>query len=187
MKTKIVELRPYMLGESVEIYKMFQEVPEKEEYNQTNEFYGLDPESTRIKICEMMQKEYCINTKTAESPSIIYVFYVDDRPVGFAGMKMKINRYWVVHSATIWYKIRPSERGKGYGTRLVDKLVKRANDFGLTYLNASTSIDNYASRRILVKNGFSISNQESNTIFYKLQLKEEPIITPLRSKNKFYK
>lgn len=186
MKTKIVELRPYMLGESVEIYKMFQEVPEKEEYNQTNEFYGLLPDETRAKICEMMKKEYCINSKNSESPSFIFVYYVDGRPVGFAGMKLKVNRYWVVHSASIWYKIRPSERQKGYGSKLVRKLIKRASDLDLTYLHASTAIENLPSRKILEKNGFQKTNEESNTVFYKLQLKEEPIVTNKKNKGRFY-
>lgn len=184
MKTKIVELRPYMLGESVEIYKMFQELPEKEEYNQTNEFYGLSPTETREKICETMKKEYCIDIKSNDSPSIIYVFYVNDNPVGFAGMKFKINKYLSIHSVSIWYKIRPSERKKGYGARLVDKLIQRCLDLDITYMNASTSIDNYASRKILLKNGFVEINQESNTIFYKLQLKEEPLA--IKQKGKFY-
>ncbi|MBQ7307643.1 MAG: GNAT family N-acetyltransferase [Clostridia bacterium] len=185
MKTKIVELRPHMLGESVEIYTMFQELPEKEEYNQTNEFYGLSPNETREKICEMLKKEYCIDSKSSDSPSIIYVFYVDNKPVGFAGMKLKINRYWVVHSATIWYKIRPSERRKGYGTKLVKKLIQRCIDLGITYVNASTSVDNIASRTILAKNGFTFTNEQSNTVFYKLQLKDEPIVTS-KAKGKFY-
>ena len=184
MKTKLLELLPYMLGESTDIYKMLQEVPEKEEYNQMNEFYGLNPADTREKICEMMRSEYGI-TKSSQPPTILYVFYVDSKPVGFAGMELKINKYWTVHSATVWYKIRPSERGKGFGTRLVYKLIKRAIDFDLTYVNASTAEENYASRAILKKNGFIITSEQSNTIFYSLQLKEEPIVTN-KAKGKFY-
>ena len=184
MKTKLVELRPYMLGESVDIYKMFQEVPEKEEYNQMHEFYGLNPNDARDKICEMMRKEYGID-KSTEPPTILFVFYIDSTPVGFAGMELKINKYWTVHSATIWYKIRPTERHKGYGTRLVHKLVKRAIDLDLTYIHASTAEENLPSRAILKKNGFVITSEQSNTIFYTLQLKDEPIVTN-KAKGKFY-
>ena len=186
MKTKLLELRPYMLNETVEIYKMFQETPEKEEYDQTNEFYGLSPELTREKICEFMRKEYSIGEKNGDETQVIYVFYVDNKPVGFAGMHFKFKRYINSYSATIWYKIRPSERRKGYGTYLVKKLIKRCSDFDLNFINASTSVDNIGSRRILIKNGFTQTNQQSNTVFYKLVLKPEPVVERYKPKGKFY-
>lgn len=177
MRTKLLELRPYLLGVNEELYKMFQEIPKFEEFNQTNEFYGLSVEDLRLKICNCMKNEYGINSKNHETFIMNFVFYVEGYPVGYAGMKIKLNKYWVVHTATIWYKIRPTERNKGYGTKLVRKLVKRANDLGITYVKASVSSDNIASQKILLKNNFEQYFEEYENYFYKIQLREEPIIT----------
>ncbi len=54
---------------------------------------------------------------------------------------------------TIGYSIRPSERGKGYGTALLEQGLELCEMFGITPV-AVVRKDNAASIRVLEKNGF---------------------------------
>ena len=53
----------------------------------------------------------------------------------------------------IGYNIRPSQRRKGYGTRLLGLLLGKARGLGLQRVLLTCDTDNVASARIIEKNG----------------------------------
>jgi predicted acetyltransferase len=53
----------------------------------------------------------------------------------------------------IGYVVRPCERGKGHGTKLLTLTLKKAHDLGLGRVLLTTDVGNVASRRIIEKNG----------------------------------
>ena len=53
----------------------------------------------------------------------------------------------------IGYNIRPSQRRKGYGTRLLGHLLKKARGLGRQRVLLTCDTDNFASARIIEKNG----------------------------------
>jgi predicted acetyltransferase len=59
----------------------------------------------------------------------------------------------------ITYGIRPAERGKGYGTRLLALTLEKAREIGLTRVLLTCEEDNLASLRIIEKNGGELIDQ----------------------------
>ena len=53
----------------------------------------------------------------------------------------------------IGYDIRPSERGKGYATRLLALTLQKARERGITRVLVTCDTDNPASARVIHKNG----------------------------------
>lgn len=53
----------------------------------------------------------------------------------------------------IGYLIRPSARGQGYGTRILELTLQKAREFGMPKVLVTCDTDNFASARIIRKNG----------------------------------
>jgi predicted acetyltransferase len=67
-------------------------------------------------------------------------------------------RHWLVphlekEGGHIGYDIRPSERRKGYGTKLLTLMLVKARDLGLSEVIVTCDSDNVGSMRIIEKNG----------------------------------
>lgn len=66
----------------------------------------------------------------------------------------------------IGYSIRPSERGKGYGTALVESGLELCDMFGIKNPTAVVKKDNIASRRVLEKNGFVLKKEDGEVLVW---------------------
>lgn len=64
----------------------------------------------------------------------------------------------------IGYTIRPSERGKGYGTRQLALTLQKAREFGLKRVLVTCDLDNVASARVIEKNGGALSSRGISAI-----------------------
>ena len=60
----------------------------------------------------------------------------------------------------IGYGIRPKERGKGYGTILLSKTLKKAKDLGLNRVLLTCDKSNIGSARVIKKNGGKFESEE---------------------------
>jgi ribosomal-protein-alanine N-acetyltransferase len=58
------------------------------------------------------------------------------------------------HCAVLGYRIAESECGKGLASEAVRQIVVRARDLGLARIEADASVENLASVRVLLRNGF---------------------------------
>jgi len=61
--------------------------------------------------------------------------------------------FWLVRDGHIGYMIHPSERRKGYGTRILALALDEARRLGLERVLITCSPDNIGSARIIEKNG----------------------------------
>ena len=59
----------------------------------------------------------------------------------------------------IGYDVRPSQRGKGYATLLLALTMEEARGLGLTEVLVTCDDDNYASARVIEKNGGRLLNK----------------------------
>jgi predicted acetyltransferase len=64
----------------------------------------------------------------------------------------------------IGYAIRPSERRKGYGTRILALALQRAQARGLDRVLVTCDTDNIGSARIIEKNGGKLASQGFSSI-----------------------
>lgn len=59
----------------------------------------------------------------------------------------------------IGYAIRPSERGKGYGTRILALTLERARDLGLSHVLLTCDTANTRSARVILRNGGVLTSE----------------------------
>ena len=61
-------------------------------------------------------QEAGLNLKEGRVPAILFAsFDSDGRALGFLGLRMALNDFYLESGGHIGYDIRPSEQGKGYG------------------------------------------------------------------------
>lgn len=167
MKYLLLELRSWMLDANDDLYDMLQEMPFKDEFEQTNEFFGKTKQQIKDIIDSKMKVAYSLTLSRNVLPNENYVLYADGKPVCIGGLRLKLNDYWIRHSGNIWYKTRPSERRKGYATNFVKMLCERAKCFGMTEVLAQCNINNAGSNKVLQNNGFKKYENTTHTNFYK--------------------
>jgi predicted acetyltransferase len=63
----------------------------------------------------------------------------------------------------IGYVVRPCERRRGHGTRLLALTLKKARELGLGRVLLTTDVDNAASRKVIEKNGGILSGEAIST------------------------
>jgi predicted acetyltransferase len=75
------------------------------------------------------------------------------RIVGCSRFRHTLNQFLAERGGHIGYDVRPSERRRGYGTRLLQLTLAEARRIGLTRLLITADEANVASWRIIEKNG----------------------------------
>jgi predicted acetyltransferase len=76
----------------------------------------------------------------------------DSTLLGSARIRPELTPDWE-EGGHIDFDMRPSERGKGYGTKLLEMAVAQARSFGLKELILICDAGNPAAERVIIKNG----------------------------------
>lgn len=114
-------------------WEMYQDIPVKEP-GATNLCRGLPFEV----FPSFLEGQIARNFQTVspyDTPTATYLFYADGRPVGYIGIRTKIDENWRRWSGNVYYAVRMSERGKGRGTKILalalEECRKNGHDPGL--------------------------------------------------------
>jgi predicted acetyltransferase len=86
-------------------------------------------------------------------PQTRYWLFVDGRPVGVGKLRHYLNDALRVRGGHIGYTIRPSERGKGYGTLILKELLREARGKGIEEALITCEESNLLSRKVIERNG----------------------------------
>lgn len=161
-------LRELDLNMGKEEYEMYQDIPAKES-GSTNECYGL----AFGEFHKYLEKE--INRKNnkityEDTPTITYIMYVDDKPVGLICLRTKIDDNWIKWSGNFYYKIRVSEREKGYGIKILQLALERFRKMGFKEVYGQSSKGNIASAKVIENNGGILLSEKDGTRYYKIVL-----------------
>ena len=147
-------------------YDMYQDIPAKES-GSTNKCYELPYE----KFKEYLQREIarkCNEITTEDTPTITYIMYVDNNPVGIVCLRTKIDENWKKWSGNFYYKIRKSERNKGYGTKILELALKKFKALGFSEVYGQSSMGNAASAKVIENNGGIFLYENNGTRYYKI-------------------
>ncbi len=161
-------LKELNLNMGIKEYEMYQDIPAKES-GSTNECYGIPYENFK----EYLQKE--INRKynqvtSDDTPTITYIMYADDTPVGIICLRTQIDENWKKWSGNFYYKIRKSERNKGYGTEILRLALKEFKNLGFNEVYGQSSKGNIASAKVIENNGGIFIEEVNGTKYYKIEL-----------------
>ncbi len=83
-----------------------------------------------------------------------------DRILGAVNIRHTLNDYLCKIGGHIGMGIRPSERGKGYGTEILRLTLKIARDLGLKKVLITCDTANIASARVIVRNGGILDSED---------------------------
>lgn len=92
-------------------------------------------------------------------PAATYWLVRKDRLIGTTNLRYELNEYLMNIGGHIGYSIRPSERGKGYGTQILALTLEKAKAFGLPKVLITCDKSNIASRHIIENNGGALENE----------------------------
>ena len=82
----------------------------------------------------------------------------DGKIVGAASIRWRLNKELLHNGGNVGYGIRPSERGKGYGTRLLGLILDKCRERKMEKVLITCSDEIAASQRIILKNGGALEN-----------------------------
>ena len=106
-----------------------------------------------------------------DTPTILYIMYVNDKPVGYIGLRTKINDEWKEWSGNFFYTVRLSERKKGYCTKMLELALDEFKKLGLKEIYGNSSSGNIGSEKVIQNNGgILIREDEYGRKFYKIIL-----------------
>lgn len=99
---------------------------------------------------ELIKPEY--------SPQTTFGIFENDRLIGGFNLRHVIKGNLINHGGNIGYLIRPSERGKGYGTKMLHLALEKADELGLEKVLVSCRVENVGSMKVIENNGGNYEN-----------------------------
>lgn|SRR5574344_1312213 len=144
-----------------DIYEMYQDIP-AEEIGSNNRFKGI----SKDEFAKIMNE--CILEKNKINPELNtttnrYIYYVDNKPIGELGIRTLLNEFWINRGSQIFYKIRLSERNKGYGNKLLELALKECKSLGFKRVRINCDDNNLPSKKVILKNGGMIDIKSYKT------------------------
>lgn len=149
-------------------YEMYQDIPLKES-GSTNLCKGLPYEVFKNYLEAQLSRKYQI-VNYYDTPTIIYIMYVDDKPVGYIGLRTEIDENWKKWSGNVYYVIRLSERKKGYATKMLELALIEFKKMGFKEIFLNSSAGNIGSAKVIENNDGIFLNEEDGTRYYKIAL-----------------
>ncbi len=149
-------------------YNMYQDIPAKES-GSTNLCAGLSYEAFPSFIESQMARKFQ-NVSDYDTPTTLFVMYVNSHPVGYIGIRTKINEQWQKWSGNIFYAVRQSERGKGYATQMLKMALDKLREEGWKEVYLQASAGNVQSAKVIEHNSGTLLDEDDGTRYYKIQL-----------------
>lgn len=152
-----------------ELFDMYQDIPNGEN-GQTNGAYGLNEKEFKQYILNQINRKNNLVTYD-DTPTITYVMYVNDKPVGYICLRTKIDENWVKWSGNFYYQIRKSERRKGYATKMLELGLNELKKLGFETVYGQSSAGNEGSAKVIENNKGIFIKEIKGTRYYKIQIK----------------
>lgn len=81
-----------------------------------------------------------------------YGLFKNDKLIGGFNLRKELVGNTINHGGHIGYLIRPSERRKGYGTKLLELALIKAKELNINKVLITCSINNKASEKVILNN-----------------------------------
>lgn len=168
-KQDVFILKQLSTTDGMDIYNMLQEMP-ADENGFENHFKGLSFEEFKKKLKLKDSESKGENLLEGYVPQTFFWLYVNNKPVGVSKLRHRLTEQLKQHGGHIGYGIRSSERNKGYATKLLELTLGKARELGIKEVLITCNPDNIGSRRVAEKNGGKLSEETSETCYFKIDL-----------------
>ena len=161
----VIELRAASISDGQEIYEMIEEIGPGENGFVNNGFNMAYSEFPNF-IKDRMALSRGDNLPPQYVPQTNYWLLIDSYPVGIGKLRHFLNDDLRKSGGHIGYSIRPSERGKGYGTVILTELLKKAAEMGISEVMLTIDLNNEPSRKVIEANKGILSAIEDGKCTY---------------------
>lgn len=156
-----IKLMPLSKCISKELYEMYQDIPASE-IGSTNKLKSVDYDEFLNIMNEYILEENNINP-LINTTTKRYILSVDNLFVGEVGIRTTLNDFWINKGSQLYYKIRVSERGKGYGNTMLALALEQAKELGFKSVRINCDNNNITSKKIILKNGGKVDIKDYKT------------------------
>lgn len=150
MLEKTIKLVPFKDCICQSLYEMYQDIP-MEEIGSINKMNGIEYKEFK-KMCENIINEERVINNEINTTTIRYILHDNNKFIGEVGIRTILNDFWKNKGSQIYYKIRKSERQKGYGNIILELALKEAKKLGFDRIRINCDDNNIASKKIILKN-----------------------------------
>ena len=165
----MVELRELSIKDGDDVFDMLNEIGPGEN-GFMNSAFGISYEEFPSYLKNNVDFSKGINLSSGYVPQTIYWLYVDSKPVGMGKFRHYLNDFLREHGGHIGYCIRPTERGKGYGTIILRELLKKAKDEEVDDALIICDAINTASRKVIEGNNGVLESIKEGECKYWIKL-----------------
>ena len=158
-------LKELNLDMGKDVYEMYQDIPAKES-GSTNECFGLNFDD----FPKYLEKEINRKYNKVTFDDISYIMYDDNKPIGLICLRTEIDDNWMKWSGNFYYRIRLSERKKGYGTKILSLALEEFRRLGFKEVYGQSSAGNIGSAKVIENNGGILLDEKDGTRYYKIEL-----------------
>lgn len=151
MLKKFCGLEPLKNCINNELYEMYQDIPAVE-MGSTNKLNGVRYDEFK-NICNKYLEEESVINPDLNTTTVRYILFVNENPIGEVGIRTTLNDFWINQGSQIFYKIRTSERGKGYGNIILELALKETKKMRFKQVRINCNNKNEASKKVIIKNG----------------------------------
>jgi|GEM_PF-157579 len=172
-----VELREIALTDGREIFEMIEEIGPGEN-GFLNGDYDMDYTDFPAYLERHVRFAKGIDLAPEHVPQTRYWLYVDGRPVGLGKLRHYLNDNLRIHGGHIGFTIRPSARGRGYGTLILGELLKQAEAKGIPEVLITCHETNSLSRKVLAANGCTLFEIRDGMCYWRKVLDKRNTMPP---------
>lgn len=162
------ELKELHMGMGRAEWEMYQDIPVKEP-GSTNLCKGLPLEVFPAWLESQIARKFQ-RISYYDTPTTVCLMYADGVPVGYIGIRTEIDEDWKRWSGNLYYTVRQSARGKGFGTRMAALALEKCRDMGMQEVYSNACDGNVASARVLEKNGGVLLEEVEGSRYYRIEL-----------------
>ncbi|KKP87491.1 MAG: hypothetical protein UR90_C0003G0008 [Parcubacteria group bacterium GW2011_GWC1_35_8] len=141
----------------------FEAVREFEAEGKSIYMHGEKPNDDFNKVLEKIRNyEKGINLPADRVPQTELWLVEGNKFIGWVKIRHQLNENLLLQGGHIGYAIRPSERKKGYGTKILELALSVAKSLGIEKALLTCDDDNFGSGKIIEKNGGILENKVDN-------------------------
>lgn len=166
-----IELKELNAKTDQHLYHFLQEIG-PDENGFMNSAYGLSEKEFNDWLKRMADLKNPENLPENYVPQTIYWLYIDDFPVGMGKLRHYLNENLLINGGNIGYGILKSQRGKGYGRILLEKLLQKAKSKNLKKVLLTVNKENISSRRVIEANNCLLKETVNGKCYYWKNLEE---------------
>ena len=156
-------------NDGYDCYQLLQRIGEKEN-DFTNPVHNMNYDEYKKWLIEQDNWSKGRELPQGYVPQHCFWLIVDDTPVGFGKIRTGLTEKSRLEGGNLGYAISPDCRGKGYGTKLLEFLIKKAKELNLEKPLVTVKKYNYPSKKVAENNGGVLINETGGWWYYEIQI-----------------